>query len=78
MTRRAAFIRGVLAGCCLMAGAHAVHWLLTPAAHPDASATRELFVWVQLLLCGVGIPVLMHGVPGEVEQKEAMGERLQR
>lgn len=33
--------------------ASGVHWLITPAAHPDASTLRHVWVWIQVVVCGV-------------------------
>lgn len=51
----ASFVVGSLFGVFL-AGTGG-HWLITPAAHPDASTTRVLFVWLQVA-AGVGLIVV--------------------
>jgi hypothetical protein len=46
--RRDAFLAGMLAAIA----AWSVNWLITPAAHPDASTLRVASVVAQLLACG--------------------------
>ena len=57
MTRRAAFIRGVMAGLLLAGAAQAIHWFLTPWARGWIN-----MVWLQLIVCVVGVPVMTHSV----------------
>ena len=46
---RAHFDRGVLTGTLLMLGASAVHWLITPMRHPDASTLEHAWAIAQAL-----------------------------
>lgn len=50
MRDNTSFRRGLLVGVLLMLGSHAVHWLLTPASHPDASLARIIAVGMQAIL----------------------------
>lgn len=52
------FRNGVLAGSLLMIGSSAVHWMITPAAHPAASTLDWVGNAVQLL-AGVGGALLL-------------------
>jgi hypothetical protein len=47
MRQHSGFADGVLAGLLLSLGAQAIHWFITPMAHPDASTARELGVVIQ-------------------------------
>lgn len=33
--------------------ANGVHWLITPAAHPDASTFRYVWAWAEVVVCGL-------------------------
>lgn len=50
MSSHNAFDRGLFAGVLLMFGASAIHWFITPAAHPDASTVRHVGVFAQALI----------------------------
>ena len=50
MSGNKAFDRGVLAGVLLSVGASAMHWFITPAAHPDASTARHVGVIAEALI----------------------------
>lgn len=54
MTPPDSFGSGVLAGMLLAAGAQALHWFVTPAAHPDASTAQAVGVAAQAAL-GFGV-----------------------
>ncbi len=47
MTESTAFGRGLVVGLFAMVGGQAVHWFLTPAAHPDATVLRTVGVGIQ-------------------------------
>jgi hypothetical protein len=49
MTDKASFRSGVLVGLLAMIGAQAIHWLITPANHPDASSMRTTAVVIQAI-----------------------------
>ncbi len=51
MSDRPEFRRGVIAGMCLVIAANALHWFITPAAHPDASTARQFGVAAQVVVC---------------------------
>ena len=44
------FVRGLFVGLLSGLGSQAVHWFITPMAHPDASSLREVGVALQLLV----------------------------
>jgi hypothetical protein len=41
--------QGLVVVALALAGGQAVHWLLTPLDHPDASAARTVGVWIQAI-----------------------------
>jgi len=47
--RRNAFLSGMFS----VGGAWGVNWLITPAAHPDASSLWVAAVVAQIVVCGV-------------------------
>jgi hypothetical protein len=64
---------GFLGGMMLMVAADGVHWLLTPLAHPDATALRSLLVIGQVVL-GVVLAVwcwVAAGRVGESKKQDA-------
>lgn len=44
---RDSFLRGALFGMVVMIGVEGLHWMVTGAGHPDASALRKAAVIVQ-------------------------------
>ena len=54
MTPPDSFGPGVLAGTLFALGAQALHWFITPAAHPDASTAQAVAVAAQAAL-GFGV-----------------------
>ncbi len=50
MPAREAFDWGAFAGMLWMLGAYAVHWLITPMRHPDASSVERWFVLGQMVV----------------------------
>jgi len=61
VAQRDPFWLGVLAGILAAIAAQSGNWLITPAAHPDASAARAVAVGIQGVLClGVAIALLVH------------------
>lgn len=53
MNPKQAYDRGFLAAALLVVGAQAVHWFLTPMAHPDATDLRTGMAALQCVL-GIG------------------------
>ena len=47
MSSNNAFDRGLVAGVLLMLGAGAIHWFITPAAHPDPSSLQRVGTVIQ-------------------------------
>jgi threonine/homoserine/homoserine lactone efflux protein len=50
MSNDKGFDRGLLAGVLLMLGASAMHWFITPMAHPGASTLQRVGVIAQALI----------------------------
>lgn len=48
MEESGAFRRGVVVGMLLMIGAIAVHWMITPLRHPEATELEQVAAIVQL------------------------------
>lgn len=62
MTRRTVFIRGMFAGMLVVFAAQSGNWLLTPAAHPDASELRRWGVALQVVIGLAGAIWLTRGM----------------
>lgn len=65
MTRRAAFMRGVIAGVLFAFAAMAVNWLIS-GRNANASDTRVAFVWIQLVGGIIGAVLCARGIPSDV------------
>ena len=50
MSNDKGFNHGLLAGMLVMLGASAIHWFITPMAHPDASTMQRSGVIAQALI----------------------------
>ena len=61
MAKRDFFGHGVAAGMLVVIGADALHWFITPAAHPGASALLSVGVALQAVVAlGVAIGIVVY------------------
>ncbi len=68
MTRRRAFVRGLLAGMLVMLASDALRWILSPAMHPSASSLRHGLAAAQGVLALLGAIMLARNIPREGEE----------
>jgi hypothetical protein len=71
ITRRNAFVRGLVGGLLLGLAANAGHWFISPASHPDATKLREWAVFAQLVFGVVGAVCMGRGIPAEPSGEHA-------